>query len=114
MSENPVDVRALQRGLGALGRDLPGAMGAFTELHKATMRDGALPAANKELMALAIGIAQGCSGCIAYHGTAALKAGATRDEYLEAVGVAILMGGGPASVHAVEANAVLAQHQQPA
>jgi AhpD family alkylhydroperoxidase len=60
----------------------------------------------KELMALAISVVAGCDGCIAYHVHNAVKAGADRQELIETLGVAIMMGGGPASIyvaHAIQA-----------
>ena len=53
----------------------------------------------KELIALAIGVVEGCDGCIASHAEAAVRAGATRQEAAEAIGVAFLMNGGPATIH---------------
>jgi AhpD family alkylhydroperoxidase len=49
-------------------------------------------------MALAIGIAVHCDGCVAYHARAAFKAGATRQEIVETVALAVYMGGGPGIV----------------
>jgi alkylhydroperoxidase/carboxymuconolactone decarboxylase family protein YurZ len=46
-----------------------------------------------------------CDGCIAYHAKGAARRGATREQAAEALGVALLMGGGPASVHAPRALA---------
>jgi AhpD family alkylhydroperoxidase len=57
----------------------------------------------KELIALAIGVSKLCDGCIAHHTAGALKAGAGRDEIIEALGVAIMMGGGPSVVYATHA-----------
>jgi AhpD family alkylhydroperoxidase len=57
----------------------------------------------KELMALAIAICVHCQGCIAYHIHDALDAGATRAQVLETIGVAVMMGGGPALVYGAEA-----------
>ncbi len=67
------------------------------------MGDGALPAHVKELMALVVGVTKHCEGCITYHARAAAKAGATEAEVAEALGVAVLMEGGPASVWAPRA-----------
>ncbi len=78
-------------------------MGGFARLHRKALTDGALPGKVKELMALAISIAVHCDGCIAYHTHDAIKAGATRAELLETVGVGVLMGGGPGSIYAVHA-----------
>jgi AhpD family alkylhydroperoxidase len=93
----------LEERLSQLGRELPGPMTGFARLHKKAMEDGALSTKTKELMALAIGIAVQCEGCIAYHVHDAVAAGATRQEVLETIGVAIMMGGGPASMYAAYA-----------
>jgi len=63
----------------------------------------------KELIALAIAITVGSDGCIAYHVHDALKSGASREEILETVGVAVMMGGGPSVVYGKEAVAALEQ-----
>ena len=75
---------------------MPDLIKGFAGLHQAAMREGALSAREKELIALAIGLAQRCENCIYAHVIAALKAGATRDQILDAAGVAVLMQGGPA------------------
>jgi AhpD family alkylhydroperoxidase len=93
----------LEKRLAQLGQELPGPMTGFARLHKKAMEDGALSARVKEMMALAIGIVCGCEGCIAYHVHDAVKAGATRQELLETIGVALLMGGGPGSIYAAHA-----------
>jgi AhpD family alkylhydroperoxidase len=87
----------------ALRSAAPAAWGAFGELHKTAMADGELPAAVKELMALAIAVVTHCDGCVAYHARAAARAGATTEQAAEALSVALLMGGGPASVTAPRA-----------
>lgn len=97
------DYQHLEERLGQLGSELPGPMGGFARLHRKAVCDGALPGKAKELMALAISIAVHCDGCIAYHTHDAFKAGATRAELLETVGVAVLMAGGPGSIYAVHA-----------
>jgi AhpD family alkylhydroperoxidase len=93
----------LQERLGQLGGELPGPMSGFSRLHKKSVEAGALDAKTKELMAFAISIAVRCEGCIAYHIHDAILAGATRQEMLETIGVALMMGGGPASIYATHA-----------
>jgi len=93
----------LEERLTQLGRELPGPMTGFARLRKKAVEDGALSAKTKELIALAIGIAVRYEGCIAYHVHDAVAAGATRQELLETIGVAIMMGGGPASTYAAYA-----------
>jgi AhpD family alkylhydroperoxidase len=104
MTINYVDYhRHLEERLAQLGRELPGPMTGFARLHKKAVEDGALSGKVKEMMALAISIAVGCEGCIAYHVHDAVKAGATRPELLETIGVGLLMGGGPGSIYAAHA-----------
>ena len=74
-------------------------MDKFRQLHDAALADGALDRATKELLALAISIATHCEGCIAWHVQAATQAGATPNQVAEAIGVAVLMGGGPATYY---------------
>jgi AhpD family alkylhydroperoxidase len=68
----------------------------FEQMEGAVLRDGALSQKSKELMALAISITQKCLPCIEYHVSAALERGATREEILETVAVALALGGGVA------------------
>jgi AhpD family alkylhydroperoxidase len=82
-----------------LRRAIPDVYAGFGELHKAAFTAGELDVKTKELIALAIGVAEGCDGCIASHAQAAARAGATRQEAAEAIGVTFLMGGGPATIH---------------
>ena len=67
--------------------------------------DGALDAKTKELIALAIAVTKQCDGCTASHARGAARRGATPQEVAEALGVAILMNGGPGTVHAPRAFA---------
>lgn len=99
----------LEERLAQLGRKLPGPLIGFARLHRKAVEEGTLSARVKELMALAISIVVGCDGCIAYHVHDAVAAGATRQELLETVGVAILMGGGPASIYAAHALGAIEQ-----
>ncbi|GAC1385345.1 MAG: carboxymuconolactone decarboxylase family protein [Marmoricola sp.] len=87
----------------ALRQAIPEVYKGFGELSKAAFADGALDRKTKELIALAIGVVEGCDGCIASHGEAAARAGATRQEAAEAIGVTFLMHGGPATIHGARA-----------
>lgn len=109
MKDYPQNLKDIQSVMGRMGREIPDTMRAFSGLHKATVGDGALDAKTKELLALAIAVNVRCDGCIAFHVHDALEAGATRDEIMEALGVAILMGGGPSMMYAVEAVEALEQ-----
>jgi AhpD family alkylhydroperoxidase len=91
--------RDLREPTVALRKAIPDTWGAFGELHRHAVAEGALPTHVKELMALAIAVVKQCDGCIAYHARAAAKAGATTEQVAEALGVALLMDGGTASVY---------------
>jgi AhpD family alkylhydroperoxidase len=82
-----------------LRRAVPDVYQGFGALHRAAFAPGALDVRTKELIALAIGVVEGCDGCIASHAQAAAKAGATRQEAAEAIGVTFLMKGGPATIY---------------
>jgi AhpD family alkylhydroperoxidase len=77
----------------------PDVWAAFGQMHKAAVADGSLSAKVKELIALTIAVVKQCDGCIAYHAKAAARRGATPEEVAEALGVALLMDGGTASVY---------------
>ncbi|NLA36573.1 MAG: carboxymuconolactone decarboxylase family protein [Actinobacteria bacterium] len=89
----------------ALRAAIPEVWGGFGELHRAAVADGALSGKVKELMALAIAVVKQCDGCIAYHAKAAVAQGATVAECAEALGIALLMDGGTASVYGPRAFA---------
>jgi AhpD family alkylhydroperoxidase len=99
----------LEEGLAQLSQELPGPFSGFARLHRKAMEDGALARKIKEMMALAISIVVGCEGCIAYHVHDAVDAGATRAELLDAVGVGLLMSGGPGSIYATHALEAITQ-----
>lgn len=82
-----------------LRRAIPDVYAGFGELHRAAFTGGALDVRTKELIAVAIGVVEGCDGCIASHAQAAVRAGATRQQAAEAIGVTFLMKGGPATIY---------------
>ena len=72
----------------------------FLAMEKAAYADGALPKKHKELIAVGISVANNCESCMQWHIEQAARAGASFAEVLEAIEVAIEMGGGPATVSA--------------
>jgi AhpD family alkylhydroperoxidase len=83
--------------------EIPDTMQGFNAMAAATHIDGALSKKAKELMAMAIGIAVRCQGCLAFHAQACVKLGVTRAEFEEMIQVAVYMGGGPSLMTAAEA-----------
>ena len=81
----------------------PEVMKAFSAMAAAATQAGTLDAKTKELIALAISVAIRCDGCVAFHAKAAVKQGATRDEVMETMGMALYMGAGPSLMYAAQA-----------
>lgn len=94
-----------------MGGKIPDTMMAFSQLHQSGIAEGALKKSVKELIALGIAITVRCDGCIAFHVHDALEAGANHAEIMEAIGVAIVMGGGPSVVYGCEALEALEQFE---
>jgi AhpD family alkylhydroperoxidase len=82
---------------------IPEVYKAFADLSSASLEDGVISASMKEIIALVLAVAAECDGCIAAHARSAVKRGASPDQVAEALGVAIMMGGGPATVFAPRA-----------
>jgi AhpD family alkylhydroperoxidase len=101
-------------GIGLIKEGAPDAMKAFVNLSVAATATKALDSKTKELIALAIGIAVHCDGCVAYHTRAACKHGANRQEVAETVAMAIYMGGGPAAVYGADALRAYDEFSPPA
>jgi len=93
----------INEGLTKLRDGRPDVMQAFHQLSRAALAEGAVSTRHKELIALAIGISQHCSGCIAFHVKALIRLGCSRAEFDEVLGVCLYMGGGPSLMYAAEA-----------
>ena len=91
------------QALGTIHKGTPDTLQAFHQLSQAATKDGALSTKTKELMALAIGVAKQCQGCIGFHTQKLINLGMTKEELLETLGMAVYMGGGPALMYAAEA-----------
>jgi AhpD family alkylhydroperoxidase len=93
----------VSKALGTLRKEIPDTMQGFGALSKAAMEPGTLSALDKELIALAIGVASRCDACIGFHVKALIRLGFSRDQFMEALGVCVYMGGGPSLMYAAEA-----------
>jgi len=93
------DVKAfVQRhnaGMRQAKKELPEMAQGFREMYRGIMKDGALSMKEKELMAVAVGMALQCEACVVLHIRGALHAGASRQEVLETASVVVMMQGGP-------------------
>ncbi|MCP4394212.1 MAG: carboxymuconolactone decarboxylase family protein [Alphaproteobacteria bacterium] len=86
------------KATGALAKINRESFKAFGELKDAAIKDVALTAKQKELIALGIAIATHCEGCMVFHTKACVAQGATREEVIETISTALFMSGGPATI----------------
>jgi AhpD family alkylhydroperoxidase len=96
-------IGGISPSLAKLRKEIPDVMNAFSSLAQSATKDGALDKKTKELIALALGIAGHCDGCIGFHVQTLVKLGVTREEFLEMLSMAIYMGGGPSLMYAADA-----------
>ena len=113
MDKNYPELTAqISANLKKLRKDIPDTMQGFSALAQAATRDGALDRKTKELMALALGVAARCDGCIGFHVEALVRLRATRQEIEETLGMAVYMGGGPSLMYAADAIAAFEQFEK--
>lgn len=93
----------VSKALGTLRKEIPETMQGFNAMSKAALTPGALSALEKELIALAIGVASRCDACIGFHVKALIRLGVSREQFMETLGVCTYMGGGPTLMYAAEA-----------
>ncbi|MFN7096490.1 MAG: carboxymuconolactone decarboxylase family protein [Gammaproteobacteria bacterium] len=93
----------ISANLAKLRKEIPDLMTGFSSMAQAATKDGALNKKTKELIALALGVAAHCDGCIGFHVQALVKYGVTREELMETLGMAVYMGGGPSLMYAADA-----------
>ena len=104
MSKNyPKMATDLKTSVGRLSKGIPDTMKGFAAMRAAAHAEGALEPKTKELVAMAISVAVRCDGCIASHTNGAETHGASREEVLETLSMAVLMGGGPSVVYSAQA-----------
>src|ERR1700682_4749208 len=94
----------------------PGTVRGYRELSDANGKTGKLDPKTRELISLAVAVTRQCDGCITVHTDAAVKQGATKEEIMEAVGVAIAVNAGAALVYSARVmdayNAVTDQNKE--
>ena len=103
MHDWPMMTKELSAQLRNLRGGASEVMKAFAGMAQAATAARALDAKTKELIALGIAVAVRCDDCIAFHAKAAVQKGATKEEVLETLGMAIYMGAGPSVMYASHA-----------
>ena len=110
-SELTTELKGLMRSLRG---DTPDVMKAFSGMAQAALVPKALDAKSKELIAIGISVAIRCDDCIAFHVKAAMEHGATRQEVVDTLGMAIYMGAGPSVMYASHAIEAFEQYSKAA
>lgn len=85
--------------IGDLAKISPDILRGYRMISEAGAKTGKLDAKTRELIALAVAVTRQCDGCIIVHTDAAIKQGATREEIVEALGVAVTVNAGAALIH---------------
>jgi AhpD family alkylhydroperoxidase len=100
------DKNAVMRDqLRVMNRAIPEVAKGFGALSKAAKEAKVLDVKTLEFVALGIAIADRCEACIGFHVEALAKAGGTRDELGDVLGMVVQMGGGPSLMYAAKAMA---------
>jgi len=98
-----LDWNDYQRQLGTtiaeIGRISPDTIRGYRGLADAGSKSGVLDGKTRELIALAVSVTRQCDGCITIHTDAAIKQGATREEIVAALSVAITVNAGASLVY---------------
>ena len=103
MTDHKEALRKARGRMGALAKAAPETFDGFSRVAGTATRPGRFSAAQKELIATAISVVEGCEDCILYHVDGARRHGADEAALIEALEVAIEMGGGPAVMYAGKA-----------
>jgi AhpD family alkylhydroperoxidase len=92
------DIRNLVK-FEKIGQLAPEAFKAFVAFDAAALKEGAIPAKYKELMAVAVALTTQCPYCIEIHAKKARQAGASEQELAETTLVAAALRAGAAMTH---------------
>lgn len=93
----------LMEGVGQLAQLSPDTVKGYATASGAGKKTGHLDEKTRQLISLAVAVTTRCDGCISVHSNEARKAGATREELAEALGVALAMNAGAALVYSTRA-----------
>jgi AhpD family alkylhydroperoxidase len=91
--------KQIQQQIAVIGRTNHDVVKGYRELSNAGNTTNLLGGKVRELIALAVAVTRQCDGCIVTHTDAAIKQGATREEIVEALGVATAVNAGAALIY---------------
>lgn len=95
MGEIRKRLQHFKKGVEILGNDMPDTIKNLFGFIETAQKQSTLTVREKELIAIGISLYTRCEDCIIVHVFNALQAGCTRQEILEAAGMAMVFGGGP-------------------
>jgi AhpD family alkylhydroperoxidase len=92
-------LKDLLNTIGKLAELSPDTVRGYRTLSDAGKKTNHLDEKTRQLIALAVAVTTRCDGCITVHTDAAIKAGASKEEIAEALGVAVALNAGAALVY---------------
>jgi AhpD family alkylhydroperoxidase len=102
----------IQQLLGNYSSSIPNPTKNYTDLIESVMSTGVIPVKYKELIFIALSLAQRCDWCLAYHLRLAMENDVTEDEMNEAAFLALLMAGTPALMESIKMKQYLQELKQ--
>jgi len=104
---------ALTKSIPEFAKLSPDSLKGYQTLSAANSKTSLLGEKTRQLISLAVAVTTRCDGCITFHSEAALKAGASKQEISEALGVAMAMNAGAALIYSLRALDAVDAHSSP-
>jgi AhpD family alkylhydroperoxidase len=103
----------LSKTIPQFARLSPDSLKGYQTLSAANSANSHLGEKTRQLVSLAVAVTTRCDGCITFHTDAALKAGASKEEIAEALGVAMAMNAGAALIYSFRVMDAVAAKSTP-
>jgi len=100
----------LVKSIPGFAKLTPDSLKGYQTLSDANKANSLLGEKTRQLISLAVAVTTRCDGCITFHADAALKAGASKEELAEALGVAMAMNAGAAFIYSLRAMDAFQTH----
>lgn len=105
-------LKELMATIGKIAELSPDTVKGYQTLSAAGSKTNHLDEKTRQLISLAVAVTTRCDGCITVHTGAAIKAGASKEEIAEALGVAVAMNAGAALVYSARVMDAYAEKTQ--
>ena len=103
----------LSKSIPGFAKLTPDSLKGYKTLSDANKANSLLGEKTRQLISIAVAVTTRCDGCITFHTDAALKAGASKEEIAEALGVAMAMNAGAALIYSLRAMDSVEAHSTP-